>query len=95
MNCDPLKGSKTKIYNLKFNDFSIAYWVIGRSNKRKSKNMLINKVVTIKFRYWLLGKRGAHAIYLITSGKQMSNNSVPFFNIIDFVVITTSIEPQI
>ena len=32
-------------------------------------------------------KRGVHAIFFITSGNQMSNYYVLFFNIMDFVAI--------
>ena len=37
-------------------------------------------------------KRGVHAIFSITSGNQMSNYYVLFFNIMDFVVIPSYIE---
>ena len=40
---------------------------------RTSKSVCINQVVTIKFYYKLLKKRGVHTIILITSGKQISN----------------------
>ena len=42
--------------------------------------------MTIKFyHYWL--KRGVHALFWITSGKQICNNYASCFNRIDFVVI--------
>ena len=39
----------------------------------------------MKFHHHLFRKRSVHEIYLITSGKQMSNNYAHGFNIIDFV----------
>ena len=40
----------------------------------------------------LIKKRAVHALFKITSVKQMSNNYAPFFSRIDFVVIPSNIE---
>ena len=44
--------------------------------------------MTIKFHRRLLKKRVVQAIFLITLGKQMSNNYGPYFNRNDFVEIS-------
>ena len=43
--------------------------------------------MTIKIYHHQLKKRGVHALFQITSGKQIRNNYAPRFNRIDFAVI--------
>ena len=47
--------------------------------------IFINKVVTIKILSSVIKKGGVHAIFLMGSGKEMSNNCAPCFSKIDFV----------
>ena len=55
---------------------------LGCSNERTSKN----EAVTMKFYDQLFYKCDVQAVFLITSGKQMSNSYVPCFNIINYVI---------
>ena len=52
-----------------------------------SKIVFINWLVTIKFYHHWLQKRGVHALFKITLGKQIRNNYALYLNINDFVVI--------
>ena len=77
---------------LRFKWFLIVCQHMHRSKELTSKIVFINWVVMIKFYHHWLQERGVHAIFLITSRKQMSNNYALCFSRIDFVVIPFDIE---